>query len=95
MYSFLFLIWFFIFSVWILDSFFFCFIGHSETENKSPELKRLGFVRVVTIQAKQNSGPLRSTVGTVEAAVTTVVSPVYDKFKGIPDYLLSFLDKKV
>ena len=45
--------------------------------------------------AKQNSGPLRSTVGTVEGAVTAVVGPVYDKFKGVPDDLLSFLDKKV
>ncbi|PON82858.1 Rubber elongation factor [Trema orientale] len=78
----------------------------SETEKKSGELKRLGFVRVAAIHAlvcvsnlyeyaKQNSGPLRSTVGTVEGAVTTVVSPVYDKLKGVPDDLLSFLDKKV
>ncbi|PON50660.1 Rubber elongation factor [Parasponia andersonii] len=78
----------------------------SEIEKKSGELKRLGFVRVAAIHAlvclsnlyeyaKQNSGPLRSTVGTVEGAVTTVVSPVYDKLKGVPDDFLSFLDKKV
>ncbi|XP_030497001.2 REF/SRPP-like protein At1g67360 [Cannabis sativa] len=70
------------------------------------ELKRLGFVRVAAIQAlvcvsnlydyaKQNSGPLRSAVGTVEGVVTTVVTPVYDKLKGVPDDLLVFLDKKV
>lgn len=45
--------------------------------------------------AKQNSGPLRSTVGTAEGAVTTVVGPVYQKLKGVPDDLLSFLDRKV
>ena len=69
-------------------------------------MKRLGFVRVAAIHAlvymsnlydyaKQNSGPLRSTIGTIEGAVTTIVGPVYEKFKGIPDALLSFLDKKV
>ncbi|PRQ39901.1 putative rubber elongation factor [Rosa chinensis] len=69
-------------------------------------LKHLGFVRIAAIQtlvcvsnlyeyAKQNSGPLRSTVGTVEGAVTTVVGPVYEKFKGMPDDLLAFLDTKV
>ena len=77
---------------------------HVQTE--SGELKRLGFVRVAAIQAlvyvsnlyeyaKQSSGPLRSAVGTVEGVVTTVVSPVYDKLKGVPDDLLVFLDKKV
>lgn len=69
-------------------------------------LKHLGFVRVLALNtavllsnlydyAKQNSGPLRSTVGTVENAVTTVVRPVYDRFKGVPDEVLVFLDKKV
>ncbi|XP_044490654.1 REF/SRPP-like protein At1g67360 [Mangifera indica] len=76
-----------------------------ETERKKLELKHLGFVRTAAIQAlmcvsslydyaKSNSGPLRSAVGTVESAVTTVVGPVYDKFKGVPDHLLVFLDKK-
>ncbi|XVF02755.1 hypothetical protein REPUB_Repub04eG0201200 [Reevesia pubescens] len=77
-----------------------------EFENKNHGLKHLAFVRVAAIHAlvcvsnlyeyaKQNSGPLRSTVGTVEGAVTTVVGPVYDKFKDVPDHLLGFLDKKV
>ncbi|KAJ9176187.1 hypothetical protein P3X46_011526 [Hevea brasiliensis] len=77
-----------------------------ENEKKNPELKHLGFVRMAAIQmlvcvsnlydyAKQNSGPLRSTVGTVEKAVTTVVSPVCQKFKDVPGDLLVFLDKKV
>ncbi|KAM2993941.1 hypothetical protein FF2_045974 [Malus domestica] len=73
---------------------------------KEKELKHLGFLRVAAIQtlvcvsnlydyAKQNSGPLRSTVGTVEGAVTAVVGPVYRKFKGVPDDVLTFLDAKV
>ncbi|KAF5939935.1 hypothetical protein HYC85_021102 [Camellia sinensis] len=76
-----------------------------EIENSDRELKRLGFVRMIAINAlfcvsnlyeyaKQNSGPLKSTVGTVESAVTTVVGPVYEKFKGVPSDLLVFLDEK-
>lgn len=77
-----------------------------ETERKKQELRHLGFMRIAAIKAlvcvsslydyaKRNSGPLRSPVGTVESAVTAVVGPVYQKFKGVPDDLLVFLDKKV
>ena len=77
-----------------------------EIECKNGELKHLGFVRIATIHvmvlvsnlydyAKNNSGPLRSTVGSVEGAVTSVVGPVYEKFKGVPSDLLVFVDKKV
>ncbi|KAK7368435.1 hypothetical protein VNO80_10461 [Phaseolus coccineus] len=70
------------------------------------ELKHLGFVRIAAIKgfvcisnlydfAKQNSGPLRSAVGTVEDTVTTVLGPVYHKFKGVPNRLLLFVDNKV
>lgn len=70
------------------------------------QLEHLGFVRILAINAavlvsnlyiyaKQNSGPLKSTVEKVEDAVTTVVSPVYERFKGIPTDILVFLDKKV
>lgn len=45
--------------------------------------------------AKQNSGPLRSAVGTVEGTVTTVLGPVYDRVKGVPQDLLVFVDNKV
>ncbi|KAA8528973.1 hypothetical protein F0562_033539 [Nyssa sinensis] len=76
-----------------------------EIENKDGELKHLGFVRMIAISAlvcvsnlyehaKQNSGRLKSTVATVESAVITVVGPVYGKFKGVPDDLLVFVDKK-
>ncbi|XP_055810486.1 REF/SRPP-like protein At1g67360 [Solanum dulcamara] len=78
----------------------------AEMEKSESNLKHLGFVRLFAINtavlvsnlydyAKQNSGPLRSTVGTVEKAVTTVVRPVYERFKGVPDEVLVFLDKKV
>lgn len=77
-----------------------------ETKNRQQELKHLGFVRAATINtivwltsvygyAKINSGPLRSAVGTVETAVTTVVTPVFSKFKDVPDQVLVFLDQKV
>jgi len=78
----------------------------TETETKNQELKHLGFVRIAAIRAlvcvsnlynygKRNSGPLKSTVSTVEGTVTAVVSPVYEKFKTVPDHLLVFLDHKV
>ncbi|VVA94371.1 unnamed protein product [Arabis nemorensis] len=80
-----------------------------ETEKKNSKevgLKHLGFVRIAAIHvlfslsnlydyAKQNSGPLKSAVGKVEGAVTTVVTPVYHRFKDVPDSLLLFLDHKV
>ncbi|CAJ1938841.1 unnamed protein product [Sphenostylis stenocarpa] len=78
-----------------------------DVENKShEELKHLGFVKIAAIKAfvcvsnlyyfaKQNSGPLRSAVGTVEDTVTTVLGPVYHKFKGVPNHLLLFVDNKV
>ena len=87
-----------------------CFFGvQMETEKKNSKelgLNHLGFVRVAAIQvlvslsnlydyAKQNSGPLKPAVGKVEGAVTTVVTPVYNKLKDVPDTLLLFLDHKV
>ncbi|XP_010556150.1 PREDICTED: REF/SRPP-like protein At1g67360 [Tarenaya hassleriana] len=76
------------------------------SKNKELELKHLGFVKIAAIQAlvcvsnlydyaKQNSGPLKSTVETVESAVTAAVGPVFDKFKDVPDSLLVFVDNKV
>lgn len=80
-----------------------------ETEKKNSKelgLKHLGFVRVAAIHvlvslsslygyAKRNSGPLKPAVGKVEGAVTTVVTPVCNKLKDVPDTLLLFLDHKV
>lgn len=45
--------------------------------------------------AKQNSGPIKSTVGKVENAVAAVVGPVYERFKSVPADILVFLDEKV
>ncbi|XVF85259.1 hypothetical protein PTKIN_Ptkin17bG0103500 [Pterospermum kingtungense] len=42
-----------------------------------------------------NSGPLESTVGIVEDAVTIFLGPICEKFKDVPDHLLGFLDNKV
>ncbi|PIN13998.1 hypothetical protein CDL12_13378 [Handroanthus impetiginosus] len=77
-----------------------------EAERSDLQLKHLGFVRILTINAvvlvsniydhaKQNSGSLKSTVDTVENAVKTVVGPVYERVKGVPGDLLVFFDKKV
>ncbi|KAG4215213.1 hypothetical protein ERO13_A01G158200v2 [Gossypium hirsutum] len=77
-----------------------------EFEKKKHGLKHIAFVRVAAIRtlvyvsnlygyAKQNSGPLWSTVGTVEVAVAAIVGPVYEKYKDVPDHLLVFLDSKV
>ncbi|GAB2280628.1 hypothetical protein Dimus_015255 [Dionaea muscipula] len=75
-------------------------------EQQQQELKHLGSVRAAAIQtivfvsaiydyAKHNSGSLMPTLERVEGAVAAVVSPVYDKFKDVPDDLLLFLDAKV
>ncbi|KAK9108484.1 hypothetical protein Syun_024495 [Stephania yunnanensis] len=79
-----------------------------ESENRKEELKlkHLGFVRIYSIHilvyvsnlyeyAKQNSGPLRSGIRSVEGNVTSVLGPVYHKFKGVPLKSLIFLDNKV
>ena len=78
----------------------------NKKDYKNEELKHIGFVQIAAIQAfvcmsnlydyaKQNSGPLRSAVGTVEATVTTVIGPVYHKFNPLPKHFLLFLDNKV
>ncbi|GAB2297665.1 hypothetical protein Dimus_031753 [Dionaea muscipula] len=75
-------------------------------KQKEHELKHLGFVRMAVIQtivfvwavyeyAKQNSGSWKPTIQRVEVAVVAAMSPVYDKFKDVPDNLLLFLDGKV
>lgn len=45
--------------------------------------------------AKENSGPLKPGVQTVEGTVKTVIGPVYDKFHDVPFELLKFIDRKV
>lgn len=45
--------------------------------------------------AKENSGPLKPGVQTVEGTVKTVIGPVYEKFHDLPFQLLKFVDRKV
>lgn len=78
-------------------------MANSEEEQR---LKYLEFVQVATLHAlmcftrlygyaKDNSGPLKPGVETVEGTVKTVVGPVYDKFHDVPIGLLKFVDHKV
>ncbi|XP_031280537.1 stress-related protein isoform X1 [Pistacia vera] len=81
---------------------------HTETkiEENEKRLKYLDFLLVAAIYiivcfstlyeyAKDNSGPLKPGVETVEANVKTVIGPVYEKFHDIPFELLKFVDHKV
>lgn len=69
-------------------------------------LKYLEFVQAAVVYAsvlsaklydyaKQNSGPLKPGVLTVEGTVRTVVTPVYDKYHDVPIQFLKFVDRKV
>jgi len=69
-------------------------------------LKYLEFIQVATLHAvlcfsrlygyaKDNSGPLKPGVQSVEGTVKTVVGPVYDKFHDVPIGLLKLVDRKV
>ncbi|XP_038682483.1 stress-related protein-like [Tripterygium wilfordii] len=75
-------------------------------EDNERELKYLDFVQVAAIYffvcfstiyeyAKENSGPLKAGVQTVEGTVKTVIGPVYEKFQDVPFELLKFADRKV
>ncbi|KAF9622036.1 hypothetical protein IFM89_029320 [Coptis chinensis] len=76
------------------------------TEENKQALKYLDFVQVAALQvmicfssvynyAKDNSGPLKPGVQTVEDTVKTVIGPVYEKFHDVPIQLLKFVDRKV
>ncbi|XP_052192047.1 stress-related protein [Diospyros lotus] len=75
-------------------------------EEEKERLKYLEFVQMATLHAlmcfsrlygyaKENAGPLKPGVETVEGTVKTVVGPVYDKFHDVPIELLKFVDRKV
>ncbi|XP_026379610.1 REF/SRPP-like protein At1g67360 [Papaver somniferum] len=78
----------------------------SEVQNKNT-LKYLWFVKIAAIHGliclwnlyeygKQNtSGSLRSAIGKAEGTVTSIFSPVCDKFKNVPYDLLLFFDNKL
>lgn len=82
---------------------------HPETvgiQNEEQRLKYLEFVQVAALHAvicsaklytyaKENLGPLKPGVQTVEGTVKTIVGPVYDKIHYLPGEVLKFVDRKV
>ncbi|XP_030451574.1 stress-related protein [Syzygium oleosum] len=75
-------------------------------EYNERRLKYLDFVQMAVIYmvicfstlyefAKDNSGPLRPGVQTVEATVKAVVGPLCDRFQDVPFEILRFVDSKV
>ncbi|KAL7172157.1 hypothetical protein ACSBR2_031784 [Camellia fascicularis] len=79
------------------------------TETVQDDEKRLKYLDIVQVTAiyiivcfsslyeyaKENSGPLKPGVQTVEGTVKTVIGPVYEKFHDIPCELLKLIDRKV
>ncbi|WOH04598.1 hypothetical protein DCAR_0624009 [Daucus carota subsp. sativus] len=77
-----------------------------KVQTEEEKLKYLEFVQIATFHtvlyalkaysyAKDNSGPLKNGVQTVEGTVKTVVAPVYDKYHDVPIELLKLVDRKV
>ncbi|KAL7172156.1 hypothetical protein ACSBR2_031783 [Camellia fascicularis] len=75
-------------------------------QDDEKRLKYLDIIQVATIYvivcfsslyeyAKENSGPLKPGVQTVEGIVKTVIELVYEKFHDIPFELLKLIDRKV
>lgn len=82
------------------------FQNKEEQAQAEERLKYLGFIHLAAMQAlvcftklyvyaRENSGPLKPGVHTMEGAVKTVIGPVYDKFHGVPYDLLKSVDQKV
>ncbi|XP_004310216.1 PREDICTED: REF/SRPP-like protein At1g67360-like [Fragaria vesca subsp. vesca] len=80
--------------------------NRSTVRKAKKELKHLRVLRMAVVYmimcvlnlyecAKKNSGPLRSTVWTMEVAMITIVGPVYRRYKGVPDDFLVLLDNKI
>ncbi|XP_024981583.1 stress-related protein-like isoform X2 [Cynara cardunculus var. scolymus] len=78
----------------------------STTDGGEKHLKHLEFVQSAVIYfvvcfstvyeyAKENSGPLKPGVQTVESTVKTVIGPVYERFQDVPFEVLKFVDLKV
>ncbi|KAK1434501.1 hypothetical protein QVD17_00244 [Tagetes erecta] len=77
-----------------------------QVEIEEERLKYLEFVQLAVLHvvvyaskvyayAKDNSGPLKPGVETIEGTLKTVVGPAYDKFHDIPVEVLKFVDRKV
>ncbi|XP_077240712.1 stress-related protein-like [Tasmannia lanceolata] len=76
------------------------------TQEQGQKLEYLEFLQAAAVHAvllfssvydfaKENSGPLKPGVQTVEGTVKTVIGPVYEKFHDVPFELLKFADRKV
>ncbi|KAL4556275.1 hypothetical protein LXL04_038922 [Taraxacum kok-saghyz] len=77
-----------------------------KVQSEQERLKYLQFVQVALLHAvvyasrvygyaKDNSGPLKPGVETIEGTLKTVVGPAYDKFYDVPVEVLKFVDRKV
>ncbi|KAL6968490.1 hypothetical protein U1Q18_034292 [Sarracenia purpurea var. burkii] len=75
-------------------------------QDDDKRLKYLDFVQAAAIYvivcfstlyeyAKENSGPLKPGVQTVQGTVKAVIGPVYEKYHDLPFDLLKFVDRKV
>lgn len=75
-------------------------------QSEQERLKYLEFVQVAVLHAlvyaskvygyaKENAGPLKPGVETIEGTLKTVVGPAYNKFHDVPVELLKFVDRKV
>ncbi|KAI7731892.1 hypothetical protein M8C21_010511 [Ambrosia artemisiifolia] len=80
--------------------------NQSQVEREEERLKYLQFVQMASLHAllyaskaytyaKNNSGPLKPRVETVEGTLKTVVGPAYDKYHHVPVDVLKFVDRKV
>ncbi|KAF7805092.1 REF/SRPP-like protein [Senna tora] len=78
---------------------------HLQVEKKE-ELKYLEVVQLASNEAltrlsgvyayaKERSGPLKSSVESVEGTIKTVVGPVYTKYHTVPVEVLKYVDRKV
>ncbi|KAL7583189.1 stress-related protein [Lactuca sativa] len=77
-----------------------------QVQSEQERLKYLEFVQVAVVHAvvyasraygyaKDNSGPLKPSVETIESTLKTVVGPAYDKFQDVPVDVLKRVDRKV
>ncbi|KAI3810514.1 hypothetical protein L1987_20130 [Smallanthus sonchifolius] len=71
-------------------------------QSEVERLKYLEFVQMAILHAskfygyaKNNSGPLKPGVETIEGTLKTVVGPAYDKYHDVPVEVLKFVDRKV
>lgn len=85
---------------------FSCLLMQVEAEQTTKELKHLRFLKEIAVKflvllsnvynlAKETSGVRKTTLGSAEIALLTVVRPVYKKLKDFSEQILVFVDDKV